>query len=194
MDIVETNMENLPYGILLESVKEHKKENVRRQRQTIPANWPFKKLDSKEPHVAPKGSLVVSISQDKSGANYRTLSKPNFLLSCKPDEVYKLNSVEKDLLEGVEHFQDRTESLHKLDWVQKLRIGSPVYVVISSKPIPVQGIIQYIGIPRGKIGTKIFVEAMVCRLLALCTYHMNRQLNVSLSLVLFPANMFMYLI
>jgi len=163
-------MEDLPYGMLLEPVQEH---NVQQQRQTFTANWSFKRLYS-HVRVVAKGTLVVSLSQNKTGANYMTLLKPHLLLSCKPDEVYKLNLVEKDLIEGINHLQDRFENLHKLDWVQKLKIGSLVYVAIPSKPIPVQGTIQYIGIPPREIGRKFFVELMVCCILALCTYCMNR--------------------
>ena len=53
------------------------------------------------------GSLVAARSQDKSGANYKTIADPIFWLCCKSDEAYKLNSVEKDLLlERVDHLQE----------------------------------------------------------------------------------------
>ena len=154
-------MEDLPFGILLEAVQEHRKERIHRQRHTFPT-WPFRRPDARELLVAPEGSLVAATSQDKSLVNYKTIAEPIFLLCCKSDEVYKLNSVEKDLLEGVERLQDRLESLHKLGWVQKLRIGSLVYVAIPSKPIPMQGTIEYIGALHGEMGTKFSIELMVC--------------------------------
>ena len=152
-------MEDLPYGLLLERVYEY------RQKHTAPSKQFIQKSGHQEIRkFALKGSLVVAISHmpSVSGANYRTLSKPSISLHCRIQQVHKLTEQQKDLLEGVEHLQDRTEVLHKLDWVQNLRVNYLVHVAIPTIPKPVKAVIQYIGkLPEEK-GTKFGLELNVC--------------------------------
>jgi len=152
------NMEDLQYGVLLEDVVEYKCD-VQQQRTTLFPGRPKRPLTNKQ--LAPKGTLVKSVSSRETEGNYKTILGSSFYLSCKPRQVRKLTVQQKNLLEGVKDLHVRTEVLHKLNAVQKLQVGSLVFVLVPAIPLPVQGVIRFIGELPGETGTKFGVEFLV---------------------------------
>ena len=146
------------HGMLLEDVTEYKKGDTKQDKYTF---FSSRSKNVVHKQLAYKGSLVVAVSSRDSPVNYKTISGFSINLNCKSSQVYKLNVLQKDLLEGVKHLHDRTEVLHKLEWVQELKIGSLVFVIVPTIPLPVQGVIRFIGELPGQSGTKFGVELMV---------------------------------
>ena len=151
-------MEDLRFGVLLEDVVEYKSE-VRQQRTILFPGRPKKPSITKQ--LAPKGTLVEAVSSREIEVNYKTILGSSFYLSCKPRQVHKITLQQKNLLEGVKHLHDRTEVLQKLNWVQKLQVGSFVFVTVPTIPLPVQGVVRYIGELPGETGTNFGVEFLV---------------------------------
>ncbi|XP_065915083.1 uncharacterized protein [Dysidea avara] len=145
------------HGMLLEDVTEYKKGDTKQDKYTF---FSSRSKNVVHKQLAYKGSLVVAVSSRDSPVNYKTISGFSINLNCKSSQVYKLNVLQKDLLEGVKHLHDRTEVLHKLEWVQELKIGSLVFVIVPTIPLPVQGVIRFIGELPGQSGTKFGVELM----------------------------------
>ena len=83
-----------------------------------------------------------------------------FLFATEPS-VFYITSLQKDLLLGIEHMEDRTKVLDKLQWVESLTVGSEVYVTIATIPTPVRGIVRYIGGLPDEEGRNFEVELMV---------------------------------
>ncbi|XP_065913854.1 uncharacterized protein [Dysidea avara] len=148
-------MEDLRFGVLLEDVVEYKSE-VRQQRTTLFPGRQKKPSITKQ--LAPKGTLVEAVSSRETEVNYKTMLGSSFCLSCKSRQVHKITLQQKNLLEGVKRLHDRTEVLQKLNWVQKLQVGSLVFVTVPTIPLPVQGVVRYIGELPGETGTNFGVE------------------------------------
>ena len=68
---------------------------------------------------------------------------------------------QRDLLLAVDSCLDRIEVLNKLRWIGSLAIGSKVYVTLATIPVPVNGIIRYVGSLSGLDGARFGVELMV---------------------------------
>ena len=75
--------------------------------------------------------------------------------------IFYITTLQKDFLLGVNHLHSRIEVLQRLEWVESLTVGSEVYVTINTIPVPVRGIIRYIGGLTGEEGRKFGVELMV---------------------------------
>jgi len=125
--------------------------------------------------IIPAGALLECLSSAdvsaikttyKFEANYTVyssdeLDQSGVLLFASPDKILKLTTKQRDLLLGVHHLPDRVEVLKKLEWVEFLMEGSAVYTTIATIPIPVKGVIKYIGELSGTEGTKFGIELMV---------------------------------
>jgi len=118
----------------------------------------------------PKGTLLITLSPAESKEtaghfeplhNYKSVNS-QITLYCTTTEVKQLTYKQKDLLVGINRLESRLEVLHKLDWVDKLDIRSPVFVTIPTITVPVQGIIRYIGALSQEVGTKFGIELLVC--------------------------------
>ena len=123
-------------------------------------------------HLVPKGTLLTVMSHGETRItadefdpphNYKcVMDHETVTLYCKPTEVHQLTKSERNLLNGVPMTNERIEVLHNLDWVGKLHFGSIVYVTIPTIPVPVRGVVCYIGQLEGEVGTKFGIELLVC--------------------------------
>ena len=123
-------------------------------------------------HQIAKGSLLTALSHQETESmansfdpphNYKYVSSDLTLtLHCKPDQVHPLTVTQRALLVGVTQESDRVEVLHKLDWAAKLKPEDHVYVTISSIPVPVEGVVRYIGpLKEGGMGINFGIELLV---------------------------------
>ena len=122
------------------------------------------------PVIVSKGTLLktisfedfdVTIRQLDFQCNYKVMDDENIKLQCNPVAVYQLTNWQMQLLEAVEHLQDRIEVVHKLEWAEGLRPGISVYVTIPIYPYPVKGIIHHCGRVPDKHGIYFRVELIV---------------------------------
>lgn len=90
------------------------------------------------------------------------------LLFATGSSISHITAMHRDFLLGVKQTYFRMELLKSLQWVQSLRLGSDVYVTITTIPTPVRGIIRYIGDLPGEEGRKFGIELMVC--MYICMY------------------------
>ena len=123
----------------------------------------------------PAGSLVEYLSSAEVSTiktvyefevNYLVYSsgshvQSGVILLASPDQLYKLTPKQKDFLLAVNYLTDRVEMLRKLQWVENLEIGSEVYTTIDTIPIPVKGVIRYIGELSGVEGIQFGIELIV---------------------------------
>ena len=145
--------------ILLEDTNAHKLLN--KQNRGI--------LSVAHEHIL-KGSLLVELAEAEiresyqhftSPVNYKKYSDDSVKLYCKPEQVLQLNYQQFSLLLGVKSAFDRFKALSNLSWVEKLAVGFGVKVSIATIPIPVKGIIRYVGALPGEDGTKFGIELLV---------------------------------
>ena len=156
--------ESPSYAVLLENVQGHKEHIL--DTQHAPS---FGQVE------IPKGSLIESlIPSDVSAikqvyklqASHTVYSscpqvQSGVLLFASPEQLYKLTVKQRDLLLAVDSCLDRIEVLNKLCWIELLAQGSKVYVTLATIPVPVNGIIRYVGNLSGLDGTRFGVELMV---------------------------------
>lgn len=93
--------------------------------------------------------------------NYKVMDDNNIKLQCTVLEVRQLTYHQMQLLQAVEHPQDRIEVVHKLEWAEGLRPGVGIHVTIPVYPYPVKGIIQHCGKVPDKNGIHFRVELIV---------------------------------
>jgi len=158
------NTDSPSYALLLEDV--HGYEEHISGTEDAPS---FKQIE------VPKGSLVQSliasdISAIKQGyklqASHTVYSssaqvQSGVLLFASPEQLYKLTVKQRDLLLAIDSCLDRIEVLKKLFWIESLVEGSLVYVTLSIIPVPVNGVVRYVGELPGLDGTRFGVELMV---------------------------------
>jgi len=158
------NIDTPSHALLLEDIHGYE-ENIS-DTQGPPS---FKQVE------VPKGSLVQSlIISDVSAikqvyklkANHTVYSsstemQSGVLLFASPKQLHQLTVKQRDFLLAVDSCLDRIEVLKKLRWLESLTEGSLVYVTLSTIPVPVNGIIRYIGELSGLDGTRFGVEMMV---------------------------------
>ena len=156
----------LPYAVLLKSGHGYKEEMT----------------DELTPVVVSKGSLLTyldSLISNRIKQKYDCLVNYKLVDTCYHSEVFffatepsvfYITSLQKDLLLGIEHMEDRTKVLDKLQWVESLTVGSEVCITIATVPTPVRGIIRYIGELHSEEGRNFKVELMVRRLLYVYEY------------------------
>ena len=152
------------YAVLLENVQGHKHRTL--ETECTPS---FEQLN------IPRGSLVESLipsdisavkqvyKVQASHAVYSSDSQvqSDVLLFASPKQLFKLTTKQKELLLAVDSCLDRIEVLKKLHWVESLAKGSEVYVTLASIPVPVIGVIRYVGELSGLDGTRFGVELKV---------------------------------
>jgi len=155
-------MEQKRFALLLENVIGYSHEDVVYDDQFVRYN---------HEHMIIKGSLLTMMSYNEAKTicnfnpphNYKFVSgHVTITLHCKPKQVYPVTKSQRNLLNGVIRENDRIEVLHNLDWVDKLKVESYVYVTIPTIPTPVKGIIRHIGPLKGEAGTKFGIELQVC--------------------------------
>ena len=158
------NKGNSSYALLLEDIQGHEQHIL--DTQYAPS---FKQVK------IPKGSLVENlISSDISAIKqvyklqashtvYSSCSQvqSGVLLFASPKQLYQLTVKQRDLLLAVDSCLDRIEVLNKLCWIELLAQESKVYVTLATIPVPVSGIIRYVGDLSGLDGTRFGVELMV---------------------------------
>ena len=120
-----------------------------------------------------KGSLLVKLNkQDISafkktyGCNvnyavYSIASNDSYLLVGN-HIVHTITTEQKDFLYGIERHIERIEVYKNLEWIEKITVGSKVYVTISTTPYPVKGVVRWIGKLLGEYGKKFGIELLVC--------------------------------
>ena len=152
------------YAVLLENVQGHKEHTL--ETECTPS---FEQLN------IPRGSLVESLipsdisavkqvyKVQASHAVYSSDSQvqSDVLLFASPKQLFKLTTKQKELLLAVNSCLDRIEVVKKLHWVESLAKGSEVYVTLASIPVPVIGVIRYVGELSGLDGTRFGVELKV---------------------------------
>ena len=153
------NKVELSYAVLLKSGHGYKEEMK----------------DELTPVLVNKGSLLTYLDSsviNRIKEQYDCLVNYKLVDTCYHSEVFffatessvfYITSLQRDLLLGVEHMQDRTKVLERLQWVESLAVGSDVYVIIATIPAPVRGIIRYIGELPGEDGRNFGVELMVIK-------------------------------
>ena len=123
-----------------------------------------------DPKIVVKGSLLKAVSLKecndlvkKSGSafNYKVMDDFDIKLQCTTVQIRQLTDFQMQLLQAVEHLQDRVEVLHKLDWAEGLRDGVGIHVTIPTYPHPIKGIIKQFGRLPDKIGINFQVELIV---------------------------------
>ena len=76
--------------------------------------------------------------------------------------ILHITMLQRDLLLGVKQTNYRMELLERrLQWVELLTVGCEVYVTIATIPVPVKGIVRYIGKLSGEEGKQFGIEIMV---------------------------------
>ena len=102
--------------------------------------------------------------------NYEVDTEPrsNMYLFAGPQYVFGLSGIQRDFMLGVKKHSDRLEMLAKLEWIESLKKGSEVYVTIATIPVPVRGVVRYIGPLPSEAGRKFGIELLVC--MYVCTY------------------------
>ena len=155
-------MERLPYGLLLETVDGHKRQEGYRAGH-VSISFSKQKV--------PKGTLLIALSHEESRAtaghfktfhNYKSMADFKITLCCNVHQVYQITREQRDVLRGIRRLEDRVKVLNKLDWIDRLNLGSIIYVTIPSVPVPVKGMIHHIGRLNGEVGTMFGVEMLVC--------------------------------
>jgi len=106
-------------------------------------------------------SVNSSCSKDKCGA----------LLYASSDQLYQLKIKHKDLLLAVD-LTDRIDMLQKLCWVEYLVVGSEVYTTIDTIPIPVKGVVRFIGELSGVEGIRFGIELLVSAMCVLLFHNL----------------------
>ena len=96
--------------------------------------------------------------------NFRVLKEPAVTLHCKMNDVLLLNYEQKELLLPIGSTNDRFEAVDKMEWAEKLTLGSLVYVSIPTLRKPAEGVVHYFGKLPGEDGTKFGIELLVCKL------------------------------
>jgi len=124
-----------------------------------------------------RGSLLAKLSQEEIKElkhqknpgippfNFKVLENPNIKLYCNAHAVHLLNSKQKDFLHGIVSVSDRFDVLKKLEWAEKLREKSTVFISIPAFSTAAKGIVHYIGKLPGETGTKFGVELLVCKII-----------------------------
>ena len=152
---VYCTMEPSLYGLLLEDVMGNRSD-------TSAGTTVFAKV------LIFKGSLLQALITHNElmepftshPHNYKTLENPAVTLYCEPyNQVHQLTFAQKDLLCGIQILSDRLEAIYKLNWVEKIEIGSSVYVSLAGSPQ--KATVQYIGEVNGKIGRRFGLKLMV---------------------------------
>ena len=117
-----------------------------------------------------RGSLLVELTDVEARKtqlhffpmlNYKKFSDDSVKLYCRPEQVLQLSDEQFSLLLGVKSPYDRYKVLNILHWVEKLKVGFGVNVIIPTIPYPVRGIVRYIGLLPGEEGTKFGIELLV---------------------------------
>ena len=76
--------------------------------------------------------------------------------------ILHITMLQRDFLLGVKQTHYRMEVLERrLQWVELLTVGCEVYVTIATIPVPVKGIVRYIGKLSGEEGKQFGIEIMV---------------------------------
>ena len=122
--------------------------------------------------VISKGSLLVKLNkQDISAfkktygysvnyAVYSVASIDSYLL-VGIHEIHVITNEQRDFLYGIERHIERVEAYKNIGWIEKLTVGSKVYVTISTTPYPVKGVVRWIGKLLGEYGKKFGIELSV---------------------------------
>ena len=153
--------ESSSYGLLLEDVEGHKE-------QLSDTSC----VQSFETVTIPKGSLLETLAPSdvigfkeiyKFLANYSvcSFSTPLVVLYASSEQVVKLTVKQRDMFLAVDVLTDRLEVLDKLSWMESLEEGSEVNTSIDTNPVPIKGVIRYIGELSGLNGKRFGVELMV---------------------------------
>ena len=152
-------MEEKLFGILIENVIGYAHVEVLAEDQRITQYLVTKGTMLT---VLSHGEVRITANKFDPPHNYKCLvGHKSITLYCNPSEVYQLTRSEKDLLNGVTRKSERIEVMHNLDWVGKLYFGSFVYVTIPTIPVPVKGLIYYVGPLKGEVGIKFGIELQV---------------------------------
>ena len=103
------------------------------------------------PVTVSKGSLLKAVTLEECSDlikmsrfpfNFKAVDNFNIKLQCNLLEIKQLTYHQMQLLQAIEHIQDRCEVVHKLEWAERLRSGTGIHIIIPNLPHPVKGIIQ----------------------------------------------------
>ena len=122
-------------------------------------------------HFISKGSLLTFLSDEEAESTARHFNPPHnykyvsgkltLTLHCKTDQVYPVSMSQRVLLDGIKEENDRIAVLHNLNWVDKLKLQSNVYVTIPTTPNHVKGVVRYIGPLKQEAGKIFGIELLV---------------------------------
>ena len=159
------NINDTPsYALLLEDVQGHKEHFS--DTACVPS---FEQVE------IPKGSLIESLAASDATAikevhkfqvNYIVYSssihgQSGIFLFASLEQLYKLTMKQRDLLLAVDALADRVKVFSTLRWIESLGKDSEVATTVDSIPVPIKGVIRYIGELPGLDGTRFGVELMV---------------------------------
>ena len=144
-------MEDAPYGLLLEDVMGYKKDTSGQ----FHAELLISKGSFLQPFVAHDKPVADTTY---SHHNNKILTDFSATLYCDPAQVHQLTNVQIDLLSGIQSLPDRLKEIHKLSWVESLKIG---YSVCVSLPSAQKATVQYIGEVNGEIGRRFGLKLKV---------------------------------
>lgn len=122
-------------------------------------------------HLISKGSLLTFLSDEKAESTAKHFNPPHnykyesgkltLTLHGNPDQVYPVTMSQRMLLDGIKQENDRIGALHNLNWVDKLKLQSKVYVAIPTTFDHVKGVVRYIGPLKQETGKIFGVELLV---------------------------------
>ena len=158
---IQITMNNLSYALLLDDVNGYRKA--------------FVQLAKELTHrIILKGSLLIKLNTEDISTfkeaydynvNYMVYSLPltdsYSYLFVSSRKVQAITNEQRDFLYGIEGLTERLEVYKKLEWIEKLTVGSVVYVTIATTPYPARGIVQWIGILTNEYGKKFGIELLV---------------------------------
>ena len=161
---VQVTMSRRNYALLLEDVIGYKKYSSFVKGDQLEGELTHKLIS--------KGSLLVQLSRHDVSkfkdtynctVNYMEYAIPSTecYLFVGDHKLCSVTQEQRDLLYGIEGLTERLEIYNKLEWIEKLTVGSEVYVTIATVTYLLRGIVRWIGKLTGEHGKKFGIELLV---------------------------------
>lgn len=111
-----------------------------------------------------KGSLVRETKQSVRSSpqlvNYCDITNPAVWCPLHRNDVLPISEHQKELLLGVEDCVTRYEMINRLKWIDGLRVGLEVFVLMPDQTY-CKSVVHYIGNVEGAVGIRFGLELLV---------------------------------
>ena len=152
----------LPYAVLLQDVTGHKQYR----------SFILGPCFGNQPVL--RGTLLLRLSPEEvrglnqyqsvnaTPFNFKVQEEPSIKIYCNAHVVQLLNYEQMEILLAIRSLHNRFNAVDKLEWADKLKEGSTVYVTIPTLPTVAKGVVRYAGKLPGESGRYFGVEMLVC--------------------------------